>query len=160
MLSCVFISFLVFLTPAMNWPEAHSKPVTADFQCDMQMQGMYLICLPLETQREHARFYVKVYQCVSAALQCFQSYAYKRDAVSEQEYCHHHPACTHSLAESCVSVLCSQSLRTIPKSSRTSSSRMAVVNPFLCFCHPLWMHHWNLKLAKSLWNSIHLSFIC
>ena len=37
-------------------------------------------------------------------LQCFQSCASRREAMLEKKYGHHHPARTHSLAESCVCV--------------------------------------------------------
>lgn len=165
-LSCVFISFLVFLTQAMSWPEAHSKPVTADFQHGMQMQSIFLICLPLEAQVQLVRLYVRVYQCVSAVFGNVTGCNVSKAMHTKEKQCWSRSIATttlraHALWQSpvYVCVVSSQSLSTISKSSRTSSSRMAVVNPFLCFCHPLWMHYWNLKLAKSLWNSIHLSFI-
>ena len=158
----------------MNWPEATSQTVTADFKCSMQVPGVYLICITLEAQVELVGLYVRVYQCVSVVWGIQQvamfpiCYAYRRDAMLEQEYWHRSPlhtlTHTHTQRQSewcaCDGVVSSQSLNTISKSSRTSSRRMTGANPFLWFYHPLWMHHWNLKLAKSLWNNIHLSFIC
>lgn len=133
MLSCVFICFLVFLTPVMNWPEAHSKPVTPDFQCGLQMQSMYLVCLPLEARGELVRSHVRVYQCVSAVFGNLTGCNVSKAMHTKEMQCRSRSIAsptphTHTLWQSplCVCGVSSQSLSAISKSSRTSSSSKSI----------------------------------